>query len=605
MIDGQCKPAVVFFLVIASGFAGLFLARAQNDSIVAQYHCDEGSGLLSQDSGPYKNQLVLNNTSWTSGIKGSALVFNGSNGWGSVIEPADSSLDFGAGDFSIGAWFKTSANSSGSDIYKQLIVCKGDPYNSGYSMGVYNQRPVAFIGTSGREAGINPSADTVNDDKWHYMVCVRKAGVVYLYVDAVLVHSYASADNVTVGTALTIGKHGEKSEGYYNGVADEITLYKRALTLSEITENISTMNGLVFPLLIPVSSPTYNRLTALIWHPVKSAASYTIEIDTTRKFNAPLVHVPVADTFFTPLAPLPLDTIFWRVACDSADLSYAPQGFFVVKDSNETDLIPYIPDTTFERRPLLTWHRVKNASFYSVLIDSENTFTSLLVSIPVTDTFYSPLVNLPPGPVYWKVKSNISYAYSAVDHFTILSDSIPVLYSFNGIGVTVLRPVFKWHPVHGALSYTFQMDSVSGFTSPYIVQQTADTVFVPSINLRNGEKYYWRVSSDRNQSLFSLTDSLIIQVTGIAGARGGELNAEFRVSGYDDRSLRISVPGQSRRVKISVYSLSGKCVATQENPNAGVVQMMFGEKLQQGMYVVNAATDDGRSYSTAVFMQAK
>jgi len=89
-----------------------------------------GSGSLLTDAGGYGNQVVLYNTSWTAGINGSALVFNGTTSYGSAVEPRANTLDFGSGDFTMSAWINTTSPSNQG--YKENIISKGDPFNTGY-----------------------------------------------------------------------------------------------------------------------------------------------------------------------------------------------------------------------------------------------------------------------------------------------------------------------------------------------------------------------------------------------------------------------------------------------------------------------------------------
>jgi hypothetical protein len=221
--NNKC-PVVVIPPVITTGLVGW-------------YHCDEGSGSVLHDSGPYKNDATLYNATWTAGVKNTAVVFNGSStSYGEVLHAVAGSLDFGTGDFSIELWYKTTGNSYGNDMTKQHFLSKGDPYNTGFNVGMMDDRPVAWVGSSTRYV-INLSAPQMNDGVWHSMICVRKQGVVYLYSDNVLNETYTMAVNVNVSSNLIFGKHGIKNEGYYDGAVDEIILYNRALSPEEITSS--------------------------------------------------------------------------------------------------------------------------------------------------------------------------------------------------------------------------------------------------------------------------------------------------------------------------------------------------------------------------------
>jgi len=266
----------------------------------------------------------------------------------------------------------------------------------------------------------------------------------------------------------------------------------------------------VKPILIPIPSPTTNAKPTFKWYLVAGATTYTIQIDTTNTFTNPVISTPVNDTTYTPLIDLPIATIYWRVSA-APDL-YSVIGSFIITDPNTPVLIPYSPDPTQEKKPTLQWYSVAGASSYHILIDDNGDFSSVLISSPLSDTAYTPLTDLPVGAIYWKVKSDLSDIYSVPDTFTILTDTIPLLYAFNGATIANSRPPFKWKPVTGAISYTINIDTNSAFVSPVISTPVGDTTYTPLVDLII-DKYYWRISSNLSPSLFSLTDSLIIDTT--------------------------------------------------------------------------------------------
>ena len=80
-------------------------------------------------------------------------------------------------------------------------------------------------------------------------------------------------------------------------------------------------------------------------------------------------------------------------------------------------LVHFTPNPTSIRRPKLVWHSVASSTSYTIQIASDVTFSSPILVQPTTDTFYLPLVDLPLGPVYWKVKSSLNSTYCLPDAF--------------------------------------------------------------------------------------------------------------------------------------------------------------------------------------------
>jgi hypothetical protein len=294
--------------------------------------------------------------------------------------------------------------------------------------------------------------------------------------------------------------------GAHHGRIDEVCIFSNALSALEIQSRYISFIGPV-PELITVPSPTYNRRPVFRWHALDSVSSYTIQVDTTTSFLPPLLSTGVSDTTFTPLADLPIATIYWRVAAGQP-MVYSDIGAFVIQDSLTPMPIQYEPNPTLERRPTLKWHKVTGASTYHLMVDNNINFASPEISISVGDTFFTPLADLPISWIYWKVKSDLNNQYSAISNFIIQSDTIPYVYRFKGSQVNSKRPVFRWKPA-GAASYKIEIDTISSFTAPVVSLELSDTTFTPLADLAPG-LHYWHVSSIRNLALFSPPDSVKI-----------------------------------------------------------------------------------------------
>jgi len=223
------------------------------------------------------------------------------------------------------------------------------------------------------------------------------------------------------------------------------------------------------PLLVPVSSPTLDRRPYCRWHPESGASSYTIQIDTTPDFSAPLTIIQVSDTFFRPLVDLPVRTIYWRVRTEPFPV-YSAFSSFVVQDSTVPLLIPYRPNPTYERRITFRWHSVKGASDYRLLVARDSAFTGIEMLVPVRDTFYTCTVDLALGIHYWKVKSDLNTAYCPADSVRIIPD-FPVE---SGIFSTAKENLDAW-PNPFRASVTFRFANPGGNASVDIVSVNGRT----------------------------------------------------------------------------------------------------------------------------------
>lgn len=194
-------------------------------------------------------------------------------------------------------------------------------------------------------------------------------------------------------------------------------------SLWSTSSSISILDTTI-PLIIPYSpDPTRNRKPKLLWHPVAGSTAYTIQISTVSGFTTPFISDAVSDTLYQVSSDLPFSIIYWRVK-SSLNTQYSiPDTFLVVNDSIPL-LIPVVPDTQYNRRPVFKWYHASGAPSYRIQIDTIGNFASPFISTLVTDSVYAPLADLPVGRIYWRVSSSASQSqFSAPDTFLVLINS--------------------------------------------------------------------------------------------------------------------------------------------------------------------------------------
>ena len=351
----------------------------------------------------------------------------------------------------------------------------------------------------------------------------------------------------------------------------------------------------ITPVLIPVNpNPTNNQKPTFKWYLVKEIAIYRLQISSNEQFSSPIISIPTSDTSYTPLVNLPCGIIFWRVSSESDTTRWSTVSSFTIVDSLTPILISYTPDPTINRMPKLMWHRVQNASSYSIQIGASVSFEATLISDVVSDTSYIPLTKLPVGKIFWRVKSDIGNQYSLIDSITILNDSIPFLISMSPDTLSNTKPTFMWFSAAGASSYKIQIDTSNGFSNPYISVPVSDTMYVPSANLPNG-KIFWRVSANTNPSQFSQIDSFVVVTTGVILHNYG-INSPSVLNVINQKE-HISIDFSVKKpeiVSLHIITLSGVTVAS---INIGMVtkgRHTFqwnmrdnqGRALSQGIYIM-------------------
>jgi hypothetical protein len=159
--------------------------------------------------------------------------------------PSNRSLQLGT--FSVAAWFKIT-NNSGSDTF---IVNKGGTgsetagknMNYGIWMRPSEKIQAGFETSSGANYYATSSA-AYNDGKWHYAVATYDgSSTVRLYIDgsSVASASTSGASPDKTGTQpLRVGANSLSLNGFFVGDIDEVRVWNRALSASEISSQYNS-----------------------------------------------------------------------------------------------------------------------------------------------------------------------------------------------------------------------------------------------------------------------------------------------------------------------------------------------------------------------------
>jgi hypothetical protein len=225
---------LLFSIVSVMGFASA--SASADSSVVGLWHLDEGSGDFTADSsGLGNNGTLIGGVNWTSGVSGSALIFDGTTG--EVDVPDSPSLE--PAQVTVQAWVKR-PGSPGSFKY---IVDKGYSGCIAGSYGLYSGATGGlffYTSTPGApDYALSPDAgSSVWDGNWHLVTGTYDGSSLHLYVDGQQVGSGTpfsspiaySLQNNDLFFGSYLGCQGLD----YPGVIDEIAIWNRALTPAEI-----------------------------------------------------------------------------------------------------------------------------------------------------------------------------------------------------------------------------------------------------------------------------------------------------------------------------------------------------------------------------------
>lgn len=225
----------ILLLVGSSGRASL------SDGLIGYWRLDEGSGTVAVDSiggndGTLHNFSFTGNSGWTSGRFGGGIAFDGIDDYvsTSLMPPT------GNEPRTIALW----AKSSNSSRQMSAAAYGGGAGDSGTSFRAEFNYLLEGVSADVSGAVVTYSA-RIGDDKWHCYAWVVPDGAtmvkdVKVYMDGVRLTqiAYSWNDTMVIDTVpispFGIGRYFDADNYYFLGVLDEVRVYDRALSDSEI-----------------------------------------------------------------------------------------------------------------------------------------------------------------------------------------------------------------------------------------------------------------------------------------------------------------------------------------------------------------------------------
>jgi hypothetical protein len=215
-----------------------FTTGASDDraaGMVAHWSLDEIGGSVANDAtGLAHDGMLLNAPMRISGHDGRAVSFNGVNQSGLV--PHTAALD--AFPMSLSLWVKTSTAGLAGVANKYLASSMSgyQVFLSGGSVCAWYFRDASDYVWDGTACSLQ--APGVNDGLWHHVVLVVDAAGGRMYLDGVLRSSrvWTGTPGATVTTqALSLALYPGAATPYLPGALDDVRLYGRALSPTEVT----------------------------------------------------------------------------------------------------------------------------------------------------------------------------------------------------------------------------------------------------------------------------------------------------------------------------------------------------------------------------------
>lgn len=163
---------------------------------------------------------------------GQAILLNGIDQMVEIVGGEPDDLSFEGGSMSISVWFKINE----FDKNWQALVAKGE----GTNWRTHRRGGEAGMAHAGG-IGEGGAGEDVSVDEWHHLVAVTDADVeewgTAMYLDGEIYSTNAGTPNIAAnGQRVMIGENPDARNRYWNGEIDEVALWDRVLTASEVNE---------------------------------------------------------------------------------------------------------------------------------------------------------------------------------------------------------------------------------------------------------------------------------------------------------------------------------------------------------------------------------
>ncbi len=257
-------PIVGFvFALIISGGSFLFVKAEQStlpQGLIGYWNFDEGSGNTAGDSSGSNNPGTLTNSPvWVGGKLGKALSFDGVDDY---VEIGDKQSLDGPSNLSISLWLQTNTSHTGALVNKYE-----NGQNNGYYLAVgskFSSSDKITFFVDGTSEDIVITNNSITDGQWHNLVAVYQSGVgPKIFIDGVEqagARTGTPQDSVgtTPGRSFRIGQYSPGGHSfYYKGLMDEVRVYNRVLSNSEVNELYTSTIATA-----PPSNPTPSACTS-------------------------------------------------------------------------------------------------------------------------------------------------------------------------------------------------------------------------------------------------------------------------------------------------------------------------------------------------------
>jgi hypothetical protein len=236
----MCKKLIYLIsFVLVLGLVLTSVTKAADPDLAAYWRFDEGSGTVAYDATSNGNDGVfVGDPQWVAGKFGGALEFNGDDylncGNGPSLQIQDA--------ITITFWFQVEAFQNTWEAF----LSKGD--NSYRASRGGGDGDATHLGISGTSVGNFNGNVIITGGDWHHYAGTYDGTNARIYIDGVLDTEVAATGQINISTyELWIGTNSQNTGRLLHGLMDEVRIYTRALTDTEIL-GVMAGGGAEYPL---------------------------------------------------------------------------------------------------------------------------------------------------------------------------------------------------------------------------------------------------------------------------------------------------------------------------------------------------------------------
>lgn len=190
-----------------------------------------GSGTTWTDLSGLGNTGTLTNGPTYSSSNGGSIVFDGTD---DVVAFASSSIISGTQNFTVEAIVKSNNTNSPDYIFGNYGVGN----SGGLEVYFYLQKFYLYF-----NGGYTISNSTVLSNTWYIATFTRSGNTTSIYINGVLDTTGTNSTSITTNLSYRIGNGPDYNSEIYAGNIAKVSVYNRALTSSEISQNFNALRG--------------------------------------------------------------------------------------------------------------------------------------------------------------------------------------------------------------------------------------------------------------------------------------------------------------------------------------------------------------------------